>query len=155
MSNRWTPEELAAWQAKQKPGSRIALSPTRAELAPTPADEFTPVKKRVRQSSRPLLNRLEQEFYERLVVMDGHKKECVHPQALRFKISNGAWFKVDFVCFCPDRTVWAHEVKGPRGMKNQDRGMLALKCAASAFPHVRFFLNWKEKGMWNRQEILP
>jgi hypothetical protein len=40
-------------------------------------------------------------------------------------------------------------------MKNVDRGILALKVAASSWPEVQFILIWKEQGVWNFQEVLP
>jgi hypothetical protein len=74
-------------------------------------------------------------------------------QAIKFKIGNNAFYK-------PDMTgeiagIWhAWEVKGNKG-KNIDRGKLALKVAASAWPEVVFILAWKTDGQWNEQRILP
>ncbi len=109
------------------------------------------VSKRIRQSSKPKLNRLESEWLEFLEM----NHDCfIHSQSWRVRIANGAWFKVDFCAFVNGRWI-AWEVKGPKFGKNVDRGLLALKCAATTYPEVKWVLAWKEKGEWKTQEVLP
>lgn len=120
-------------------------------------------KKRIRQSSKPLLNKLESEFLAELKRIAARPPtfddpDCLkepHPQAIKFRLCNGAFYKPDFFSFAWfDGKPTAWEVKELRG-KNVDRGKLALKVAASTWPEIRFFLAVKENGQWNTQEILP
>ena len=109
--------------------------------------------KRVRQSAKPLLNKLEAEWFE-VLKQSLPKGTKIHAQEWRVKISNGAWFKVDFCAFVDGKwTAW--ECKGPKTGKNVDRGLLALKCACSAFSEVSWKLIWKENGRWQEQNLLP
>ena len=60
----------------------------------------TPAKKRLRQSSKPLMNKLEEAFYGHL--LRTIPREMIFPQAIRLEISNGHWYKPDFfVCESP------------------------------------------------------
>lgn len=103
-------------------------------------------KKRIRQSEKPILNRLESEWYEHI------KHYGAYPQAVKLKIARSAFYKPDFFSFAI-ATAW--EVKGLKG-KNIDRGKLALKVAATAWPEIKFILVWKdEQGVWQEQVVLP
>jgi hypothetical protein len=112
----------------------------------------SPPKKRLRQLAGKL-NKLESEWLnclKRMLPADTR----IYAQSWRVRIANGAWFKVDFCAFVDGR--WrAWEVKGPKQGKNVDRGILALKCAATTYPEVQWILVWKEKGQWMEQVILP
>jgi len=113
-------------------------------------------KKRLRQDSKPLLNKLESEWFA------FHRNlfpNCppIRPQSKRYKLANGLWYKPDFTCSAypcdmePLReTAW--EIKGPFVFRG---GFENLKMAAAAWPEVRFILTWKEQGEWCRQIILP
>lgn len=115
------------------------------------AAEAKPKERRLRQSQRPLLNKLETEWLEVLRRKLGPGAN-IHCQAWRVRLANGAWFKVDMCAVVG--TYWtAWECKGPKQMKNVDRGMLALKCAADRFPEVRWVLVWKQNGQWKEQVI--
>lgn len=103
-------------------------------------------KKRIRQSEKPELNVLETEWFKHI------QHFGARPQAIKLKLARGVFYKPDF--FSP-RTMTAWEVKGLNG-KNIDRGKLALKCAASAWPEIKFILVWKdEQGQWQEQHVLP
>ncbi len=102
--------------------------------------------KRIRQSSKPLLNKLEQEFRNTRLCGMGY-----HDQAIRFRLGNGIWYKPDFVWF-GDGRVTAYEIKGPYAFRG---GYENLKVAASLYPEVRWTLAWKEGGLWKKQEVLP
>lgn len=126
--------------------------------------KFTPkskevVKTRIRQQSKPLLNKLETEFFSYLQA-NRLMPPAIRPQAKRYKIGNGAWYKPDFTQAADafDRSDWrehAWEVKGPSKMKGVAKGLLALKAAAHQWPEVRFVLAWKEDGKWFEQEVKP
>lgn len=113
-------------------------------------------KKRVRQDGRPLLNKLETEFYDQLLAAGPNK--LIRAQAMRYKLANGVWYKPDFTC-----ANWrisdgetgpvAWEVKGPRAFRG---GFENLKVAATRYPEVRWLLVWKDQsGQWQEQHILP
>lgn len=113
------------------------------------------LKKRIRQSSKPLLNKLEMEWLHKLESKYGPGK--VRSQAKKFKLANGCWY-------CPDFTMtvklygtdsgWetAWEVKGKHAWED---AMVKLKVAAHQWPEVRFILVWKKDGIWCTEEVLP
>jgi hypothetical protein len=107
---------------------------------------------RIRQDSKPLMNGLEQEWFNRLKASGA--VENLSGQALRFKLANGAWYKIDVVGWvCGNLCAW--EIKGGKGMKGIAKSTLTLKIAAQQWPQVKFFLCWKEAGLWREQTILP
>jgi hypothetical protein len=111
-------------------------------------------KKRISQSSKPEMNKLETECFE-MLKRQFPQFPAPRPQAIKFKLARNAFYKPDLFSFSwvgGRPTAW--EVKGMRG-KNIDRGKLALKVAASAWPEIRFVLAWKDNGQWFNQEILP
>ena len=116
--------------------------------APTP-------RTRLRQSSKPLMNKLEQEWFD-IVKRQHPNLPSPRPQAKTYRIGNG-------VRFTPDVTasIWpsdegaretAWEVKGRRAW---DDAIVKLKIAATTLPEVRWILVWKENGEWKEQIILP
>ncbi len=114
-------------------------------------------KKRIRQSSKPLMNKLETEFYNR--IKDQYPNyPPVRAQAKTFRLANGVRFTPDLTCsIWPDdnepakETAW--EVKGKHAW---DDSICKLKMAASAFPEVRWFLCWKsENGSWILERVMP
>lgn len=148
---------------------RQALSRGRCRLE-AEGVPFSPVSlpvaksaKRIRQDTKPLMNKLEQEWFNHLAA--DSKITMLRPQALRFKLANGAWYKPDitgWVSVVPvvpavpgPAVLTAWECKGPSQMKNVDRGMLALKCAAAQWPEIKFILVWKQDGVFRTQEVLP
>ena len=111
--------------------------------------------RRIRQSSKPRLNKLETEFL-------GILKERFYPatcsirnQAMRFELANGLWYKPDFVVFFPheERLPCCFEVKGPKSWRG---GFENLKMAARAWPMFVWTLVWKiGPGEWKEQTVLP
>jgi len=107
-------------------------------------------KKRLRQDSRPLLNKLETEALAWL--------QATHPppvffrsQAKRYRLGNGIWFKVDFTATIRG-VEHGFEIKGPHSFRG---GFENLKVAASLWPEIVWVLAWKENGIWTTQTILP
>jgi hypothetical protein len=110
---------------------------------------------RLRQSSKPLMNKLETEFYGKL-----DKAYPIRIQAVTFKLANGLRYTPDFFCAedysCASGisasfpTAW--EVKG--AWVDGD-SFPKLKMAASVFPEIRWLLVWKKDGVWQEQEIKP
>lgn len=110
--------------------------------------------KRIRQSSKPLMNALETRFYAYLC---SYYPSCTfHAQSVRFKLGNGIWYKPDVVCFnwnFGDRgTIGCWEVKGPFAHRG---GFENLKVAAHQYPEIRWTLIWEQDGRWQEQPILP
>lgn len=123
-------------------------------------DIIAPAKKRIRQSSKPLMNKLEQDWFNylsRTLPADIR----LRAQAKKYRLANGSWYKPDMTATTLDlgpalwrETAW--ECKGPKQMKGISRGMLTLKFAASAWPEVRFVLVYKdESGNWKQENVLP
>jgi hypothetical protein len=87
----------------------------------------------------------------------------VRPQAKRYRLGNGIWYKPDFsAASWPNRnpdgsvrgadmeTCW--EVKGEHAFRG---GFENLKVAAGLWTEVRWVLAWKQDGEWKEQEVLP
>jgi len=108
------------------------------------AKECPKPKRRIRQSHKPLMNKLEQEYHD--TFLRGHQ---VHIQSIRFKLANGIWYKPDFVSAYGRKCI---EVKGPHAFRG---GFENLKVAASQYPWIKWVLVWKEDGQWQEQVILP
>lgn len=112
-----------------------------------------PKKKRIRQSSKPLLNKLETEFKEYL---EQYKMHWVLSQSIRFKLGNGIWYKPDFVVMQPALSlspIVCYEVKGPHAYRG---GLENLKVAAGQYKYITWILCWKgESGNWEFQTVLP
>lgn len=107
--------------------------------------------KRIRQDTKPLMNKLEQEYYDRYLF--GRLEVSVSIQSIRFKLANGVWYKPDF--YTDGNMVsyrQAIEVKGPHAFRG---GFENLKMAAHQYPWIKWILVWKEEGVWMHQTILP
>jgi len=115
--------------------------------------------KRIRQDDKPLMNKLEGQWFE---ILSAQFPNYPRPraQAKRYKLANGAWYKPDVTA-----SLWpvageaareaAWECKGPSCMKNVARGLLTVKFAAAQWPEVAFYLVWKDHGEWKQQRVLP
>ena len=111
------------------------------------------VKKRLRQSAAPVLNKLETRFHGHLLAT--YEPDKVYAQAVRVELARGHWYKADFYVaphdLCTNPTFF--EVKGPHAYRG---GFENLKVAARVHKWAKFFLVWEdESGRWQRQEILP
>lgn len=107
------------------------------------------VKPRIRQSKKPLLNKLEQKWFE--VLKATYPPDClITAQSTRFKLANGLWYKPDFICWGRAR-IHCYEVKGPHAFRG---GFENLKMAKSKYPEFEWTLVWQENGMWREQEVL-
>ena len=108
---------------------------------------------RVRQDSKPLMNKLESGWHSVLKLCDQVDQSTLRAQAIRFKLANGAWYKPDITAIVSGKqTAW--ECKGPKQMKGIAKGMLTIKVAAAQWPEVEFRLVWKQDGRWHQQIIL-
>lgn len=108
--------------------------------------------KRLRQDTKPLMNKLEQEYFNVLTRTHPGNK-TIRAQAKRYKLANGAWYKPDITANINGREM-AFECKGPKQMKSMARAMLTVKFAAAQWPEVCWALVWKDNGLWQRQEVL-
>lgn len=122
-----------------------------ASSTPTPQKPRT---KRLRQSSRPLLNKLETEFLNYLRATEPYA--VLHVQSKRFKLANGLWYKPDFTtcrgAFEDGLVETAWEVKGEHAFRG---GFENLKMAATLYPEITWMLVWKEGQTWQTQKVLP
>lgn len=152
-----TPLDLASITAK--PGYRVVSDSRKATqtlAAPQKAGEGARVgtAKRLRQSSKPVLNKLEARFQD--YMFKSYDALFIHAQAVRLELARGIWYKPDFFVaphpLCTRATFY--EVKGPRSFRG---GFENLKVAARVHSWAKFFLVWENRdtGLWERQEILP
>jgi len=110
------------------------------------------LQNRIRQNSKPLMNKLETEFYNR--TWSATESKRVHIQAITFKLANGLRYTPDFVWqdICDSRwQIIAYEVKG--AWVDGD-SFPKLKMAATVFPEITWLLVWKESGVWKEQRVL-
>ena len=111
---------------------------------------------RVKQSPKPLLNKLEQEWFD---ILSGRFPNYPRPraQAVRFKLCNGVTFTPDiFAVSWPQSngpaSPTAFEVKGKHAW---DDAIVKIKMAAHEWPEIVWILAWKDNGEWKQQKILP
>lgn len=123
--------------------------PTEDRTKPNPEYQPIPKKKRLRQSSGPLLNNLESDFFAQWTLE--HSEGCLEKQAIRFRLANGLWYKPDFVWLQHDPII-AYEVKGPKAFRG---GFENLKFAAATYPAILWVMCWKEENRWFDQRVLP
>lgn len=121
---------------------------------PRPEEVVVKPKKRIRQRSKPLLNKLENEFLLKLTPPFDSPGWRIVPQSLRFRLANGLWYKPDFlkVGDDADSPIVAYEVKGPHAFRG---GFENLKMAASQYPWIKWVVVWKDEGVWQEQVVLP
>ena len=112
----------------------------------TERKQATPI--RLRQSSKPLMNKLETEFFNRLRAL--HPCWIIHTQAVTYRIANGLRFTPDIMTFDGHQTT-AWEVKGKWFT---DDANAKLKMAASVFHEISWRLVWKQDGLWQEQVIV-
>ena len=105
---------------------------------------------RIRQDKKPLMNKLEQDWFR--ILQRRHPGVSIRPQAKRYKLCSGAWYKPDMTAVL-DGVETAWECKGPSVVKGVSKGLLALKFAAHEWPEVRFWLVWRSDGEWRAQRI--
>lgn len=106
--------------------------------------------RRIRQNPKPLLNKLESEWFNHLKSVPAyHRIRC---QAVRFRIANGIYYTPDFTCLNECGLGFAFEVKGRYAF---DGSLDKLKLAANEYPEVQWNLVWKENGAWKSQTVLP
>jgi hypothetical protein len=111
---------------------------------------------RVRQSTKPVMNKLETEWFHILNIQHLMFPRP-RPQAVTFKLCNGMRYTPDvFTTAWPQgdqygirATAW--EVKGPKAF---DGSLDKLKMAAHEWPEILWILVWKESGRWTQQIIL-
>ena len=113
------------------------------KTAPAPA-----AKKRVRQSSKPLMNKLEADG---MAWAERFYGTGFRAQAVRFRLGNGIWYKPDAVSKSFYTPVIL-EFKGPHAFRG---GFENLKVAAALYPEWNWVLCWKDNGEWTTQKILP
>lgn len=150
-------EKLSPKVQAQVLAAGLKQAPAR-KVEPNPDVKFgfiLSAPKRLRQSTKPVMNGLETRFYEERLTPDYVANgETVLIQAVRLELARGIWYKVDF--FLPgvkhSRGALAYEVKGPHAFRG---GFENLKVAARVHPWVTFYLVWEFEGAWKRQEVLP
>lgn len=113
-----------------------------------------PKKKRIRQSVKPLLNRLEAEFLRKLEKTLPSAITKLYSQSVRLRLANGLTYTPDFFVFHRHGSPWAYEVKGKHAW---DDAIVKIKCAATTYPYITFYMVWKDKqsGQWQEQHVLP
>jgi hypothetical protein len=112
-------------------------------------------KKRLRQSTKPLMNKLETAFYEHLTRT--LLPSMVLVQAISLRLGNGIAYRPDFftptvACMGDYHFGTFYEVKGPKVFRG---GFENLKVAAHTYPFFVFALVWLDDCTWQEQIVLP
>ena len=110
--------------------------------------ERQPVKPRIRQSSKQLMNKLETECLLHLKSIEPYS-DCWISQGIRFRLGNGIWYKPDLMNHAMSVVV---EVKGPHAFRG---GLENLKVAAGLYPWLEWWLMWKANSEWQQQIVKP
>lgn len=140
----YTETSLGQWVRGNNAG------PDRVMVSPNP----TPPPKRIRQSSKPLLNKLEQRFFDHLCLQHKH----LYAQAITFRLANGVRYTPDVFCF---DWVWQHETRNVawevKGGWFTDDAKVKIKLFAAAYPEILVLLVSDDKatGMWTNQIVYP
>lgn len=114
-----------------------------------------PKAKRIRQDTKPLLNKTEERALEYL--KRKHPSLKILGQSIRFRLANGLWYKPDLIAFTEQVIppwVLVYEVKGPHAFRG---GFENLKMAASVYRDFAWFLLWEDpprSNNWLTQEVL-
>lgn len=121
-----------------------------AGLAEKIYSDMNKPKKRLRQDSKPSMNKLEREFFAYITRL--HPTVKFHVQAVTFKLANGLRYTPDFTGLINGQQM-AYETKG---VWVDGDSFPKLKMAATVFTDTKFVLCWKDKtsGAWQFQEIL-
>jgi len=105
---------------------------------------------RVRQSAKPLMNKLETEYFD--VLKASYPTATIRPQSKKYRVCNGS-------VYCPDFTAIINGIETAwetKGKHSWDDAMLKIKVAASVWPEVDWWLVWKDaSGRWTTQKIIP
>lgn len=138
-------------EVNDRTNANLAAREFREDAAVRRGRKKVSVPKRIRQSSKPLMNKLETQFWRVLCLEFGDPQ--VMPQALKLKLGNGIFYTPDFVVTQPGvGIVRCYEVKGPHAFRG---GFENLKVAAHQWLHVKWYLVWKDGPHWRTQQVLP
>lgn len=133
-------------------GGQVATGKTSAPLDPARPS------RRIRQDTKPLLNKLETKFLNRIKDLYPNYPP-IRAQAKTFRLCNGVRFTPDLSCSiwpvengAARETCW--EIKGP---KSWDDAIVKVKMAAHEFPEICWRFVWKDKTTkeWCEQILLP
>jgi hypothetical protein len=105
--------------------------------------------KRLRQSSKPTMNKIESDYYQ--LLLRAWPKCEIKIQAMKLKLANGLTYCPDFIVFGYEKLV-AIETKG--AWIDGD-SIPKLKMAAATWPKIEFRLVWREGNIWKEQIVLP
>lgn len=141
---RWTPEQLAAFNARTTPKVLVPVKAT------TPLERF----RALGRLPKGKMNKTEAQYAEELerqrqlgIIRDWK----FHPMNIR--LADRAFYEVDFLVFHGDGTLAIHETKGSY---TTDKGQLKIRLAAEAMPWFRFFkcikLSAKDGGGFKVEE---
>lgn len=111
--------------------------------------------RRIAQSDKPLLNKLETEWFN---IIKNQFPNFPRPraQSKRYRIANGLHYTPDITASSWPQAIGpametAWEIKGKHAW---DDSIAKLKVAAHEWPEVRWVLAWKEDDRWQTQEVL-
>lgn len=109
--------------------------------------------KRLRQSEKPLMNKLETQYFDVLKRLHPGKK--IHAQDKTYRLANGLRYTPDFTALLIDENGNAREHAWEcKGKWVDGDSFPKLKMFAAVWPEIVLTLAWKEGNCWREQRIL-
>jgi hypothetical protein len=149
--------QLGAGEPAEPDAARKRIVAQGEVIAPAGTGQPARPFQRIRQSTKPLLNKLETEYFNRIKDLYPNYPP-VRAQAKTFRLCNGVRFTPDLSCSiwpvdggAARETCW--EIKG---VQMWDDAVVKAKMAAHEFPEICWRFVWKNKdGKWCEQILLP
>lgn len=115
------------------------------------AYEMLKSHKLVKQSDKPLMNKLETDFFGQLKRFGWKVILC---QSVKLRLANGTWYCPDFITFGnpDDKPLVVWEVKGKHIWEDS---IVKLKVAAHQYNFGEWRLAHRYNGQWGYQIVLP
>lgn len=150
-------EEFDAWRAarpwvREKSASRQAADAEKVAKVSAP--------KLIRQSSKGP-NKTEAAFQADVLYwrkLRGEIADYYEHDSITLRLANGVRYTPDFPVIALDGSLRFYEVKGTKRKgwnPVQDDASVKVKTAASLYLRHKFYLVWKQDGVWQEQEVLP
>lgn len=150
---RWTPDQLADFQAKRFPAPVPAKPGTKARAAQPEAPKTgLDALYALGRIAKGKMNGTETAYAQRLEALK-HDGTIIDWKfhVLRVRLADNTYYEPDFIVMTAERELQIHECKGSF---TTDKGQIKVKLCAEVLPWFRVFKCSKQKdGSWVIQEF--
>lgn len=154
----FTEEQAQQFQDNLERGKRkraVVVAPENCAITAVSMLAQVKTGKRIRQSTKPLMNKLESQWFE-ILKLEYPNYARPRAQAKTYRLANGLRYTPDFTA-----TSWPQS-NGPsietawevKGKWIDGDSIPKLKMMAASWPEVQLILVWRENGVWKQQRIL-